>query len=236
MQESFVFYGSFFEAIECLGDPEEQLLLFKAISSYALTGEELELPASARAAFCVIKPVVDANNQRRKNGKKGGRPIPKPVVTEDNNHKTQKEKPNENENENENGNENENVTVTEKPSEKPAERSLTAKAVGCVKTPELGEITFSYEEDQKLHGVNAAQLDYWRKQFPLLNIEQELRNAESWLACNRGRRKTDIRNFLTNWLIRSHDRFGGSGEKYSKLDGNIPETVTEEERKAFNGF
>ena len=228
MQESFVFYGSFFEAIECLGDPEEQLLLFKAISSYALTGEELELPASARAAFCVIKPVVDANNQRRKNGKKGGRPIPKPVVTEDNNHKTKKEKPNENENGNENGNENETVTVTEKPSEKPAERSL--------KTPELGEITFGYGEDLKLRGVNAAQLDYWRKQFPLLNIEQELRNAESWLACNCGRRKTDIRNFLTNWLIRSHDRFGVTGEKYTKLDGNITETVTEEERKAFNGF
>ena len=148
----------------------------------------------------------------------------KPVVLKMETNGFPKLKPNENENENGN----ENVTVTEKPSEKPAERSL--------KTPELGEITFGYGEDLKLRGVNAAQLDYWRKQFPLLNIEQELRNAESWLACNCGRRKTDIRNFLTNWLIRSHDRCGVTGEKYTKLDGNITETVTEEERKAFNGF
>lgn len=73
MRESFVFYISYYEAISEL-DEKTQIQLFKAICKYALYGELPELSGVEKAIFALIKPTVDANEQRYINGKKGGRP------------------------------------------------------------------------------------------------------------------------------------------------------------------
>ena len=73
MNDSFVFYRSFAEAIENL--PAEQ---YKAImvapSHYALDGEE---PDSSdpivKAMLTLMRPQIDANNRRREAGCKGGK-------------------------------------------------------------------------------------------------------------------------------------------------------------------
>lgn len=79
MKDSFVFYRSFYEAIEDLSD-KEQLKVYKAISKLALNDEETELSGIANTIFKLIKPQLKANNDRYENGKKGGRPKKEPKV------------------------------------------------------------------------------------------------------------------------------------------------------------
>lgn len=76
--ESFVFYKSFFEAIEMVSE-ESQLDIYKAICNYCFNGEEPNgIDSVAKAMFILIKPNLDSANKRYRasveNGKKGGRP------------------------------------------------------------------------------------------------------------------------------------------------------------------
>ena len=73
-RESFVFYRSFYEGIKELPrDIQGEVLT--AIMEYGLNGvtTENQKPIT-KAMFALIKPQLDANNQRFENGKKGGRP------------------------------------------------------------------------------------------------------------------------------------------------------------------
>lgn len=79
--ESFVFYRSFRDAIEEMAD-ENKLATLLAICDYALYGIEPDLKdAMSRAVFTVARPSIDANKDRRANGKLGGRPPKKPMVS-----------------------------------------------------------------------------------------------------------------------------------------------------------
>lgn len=83
--ESFVFYRSFRDAISEMTD-ENKLATLLAICDYALYGVEPELEdAMSRAVFTVARPSIDANKCRRTNGKKGGRPPKKPMVSDSEN-------------------------------------------------------------------------------------------------------------------------------------------------------
>lgn len=71
-RDSFVFYRSFFEAIEHL-ETMEQLEVYRAISDYSLNGNEPQLEGAALAIWILIKPQLDANWRKYENGKNGGR-------------------------------------------------------------------------------------------------------------------------------------------------------------------
>ena len=73
-RESFVFYRSFYEGIKELPrDIQGEVLT--AIMEYGLNGATTENQKPiTKAMFALIKPQLDANNQRFENGKKGGRP------------------------------------------------------------------------------------------------------------------------------------------------------------------
>lgn len=45
----------------------------------------------------------------------------------------------------------------------------------------------------------------YRRTFPLLDIDSELIKAQSWIADNKSRRKTEngMKRFLTNWLLKA---------------------------------
>ncbi len=84
-RQSFVFYESFQEAIDCLPD-HEQLLVYRAISYYALQQQEPQLEGMAKLAWVLIKPQLDANWRKyikgcrgAEAGKKGGRPRKNPL-------------------------------------------------------------------------------------------------------------------------------------------------------------
>lgn len=121
-RDSFVFYGSFYEAIKEL-QPEQQLEAYRAICGYAIDGEEPEIDGIAKAIFLLVRPQIDANNKRYENGKKGGRKESK-EESKANQNKTKGEpkqnqdetkgKPNENENVNANDNANDNANENEK--------------------------------------------------------------------------------------------------------------------------
>ena len=146
-RDSFIFYGSFYEAISCLDDAT-RLQCYDAVASYAITGIDPELNGVAKAIFALIKPQIDANNKRYNNGckgaeygKKGGRPVTKnPIGDNDenpigdtsknpigDNDENPKETPNEKENENVNVNENENEKEKENESPSETKREKQAK-------------------------------------------------------------------------------------------------------------
>lgn len=73
MKDGFIFYQSFFTAIEKLPD-SDRLACYEAICRYGLTGEKPEEDAGITAAiFALIKPQIDANENRREAGRKGGK-------------------------------------------------------------------------------------------------------------------------------------------------------------------
>lgn len=101
-RESFVFYSSFLKAIRAIKKRDIQAELALAIIEYGITGETGECGEMVSMAMELIKPQIEANNQRYINGLKGaehgvkgGRP--------------RKEKPQENPTETPNVNDNVNV-------------------------------------------------------------------------------------------------------------------------------
>lgn len=112
-RDSFIFYRSFHEAIKCLSD-EEAVKCFRAITTYALDGEEIEIDGAAKAIFITVKPQIDANNRKYLNGLKGGKPKHNQSVTKTEPKRNQEEtkaEPNVNENDNDNVNDINNTLV-----------------------------------------------------------------------------------------------------------------------------
>ncbi|MBQ3349154.1 MAG: DUF4373 domain-containing protein [Thermoguttaceae bacterium] len=64
--------------------------------------------------------------------------------------------------------------------------------------------------DGTFYEVTVAELEEWRKLYPGVDIEQELRNMQGWSDSNQRKRKTrrGVRSFITNWLTKEQDRCG----------------------------
>ena len=69
-RDSFIFYRSFYEAINHLPE-DQQLQIYKAISSYSLDFKDVNLEGIPNAIFTLIKPQLEANKKRYLNGIKG---------------------------------------------------------------------------------------------------------------------------------------------------------------------
>lgn len=118
-RESFIFYRSFYDSIKGLGDAEFAECM-RFLCEYGLNGAEQTGGTLAEVVLKMAKPQIDANNQRRANGAKGGRPKASPSAQEQavsdrktdgsvcENHRLRDAKPNENGNVNVNGNGNVN--------------------------------------------------------------------------------------------------------------------------------
>lgn len=75
MRRSFIFYGSYYDAICDLPD-EEQGRMYKFIVDYAMTGIEPKIiSGQLKSYFKLIKPNIDAGIRRYENGLKGGAPM-----------------------------------------------------------------------------------------------------------------------------------------------------------------
>ena len=70
---SFIFYDSFFKATKGLSD-EQVLEFYSSLCNYGLYRKELQLSPMVQCLFSMAKPQFDANYEKRKDGKKGGRP------------------------------------------------------------------------------------------------------------------------------------------------------------------
>ena len=106
-KESFVFYRSFFEALQDLKD-KERLKVYDAICDLALNENDTKLTGIAKTIFTLIRPQILSNTKKYKDGQKGaqygklgGRPKKEKTPVG-----LLKETPNENVNENVNVNDN----------------------------------------------------------------------------------------------------------------------------------
>ena len=150
MRESFVFYASFYKAIEEL-DEKKQLKLYKSIMKLALENEENEnLSGIEKAIFELIKPQILANNKRYEDGKKGGRPNNKKTSGYENKKTTGFENEKPNENVNENVNENENVL----------KEKINKKENTTFKIPSLEEVS-SYFKSLNYPDSSSSFYDYY---------------------------------------------------------------------------
>ncbi len=68
-KESFVFYKSFYEALQDLKD-KERLKVYDAICDLALNNNDTKLTGISKTIFTLIKPQILANTKRYQNGKK----------------------------------------------------------------------------------------------------------------------------------------------------------------------
>lgn len=68
-RDSFVFYKSFFEALQDLNN-KDRLTLYDAICELALNNREAELQGLPKTIFTLIKPQVLANTKKYQDGKK----------------------------------------------------------------------------------------------------------------------------------------------------------------------
>lgn len=72
-RKSFIFFRSYAEALNELPD-ESYVRVSKALSRFALDGEEPDLQKEEKAIFLLIKPIILDGIKKYENGKKGGRP------------------------------------------------------------------------------------------------------------------------------------------------------------------
>ena len=121
-RESFVFYRSFAEQLRKL--PAEQYKrIMNSIFDYALDGVVNDMDTIDGIIFGLIKPQLDANNQRYQNGCKGAefgklggrpkKPQENPTETPKKPQENPTETPNDNVNDNVNVNDNENENVND---------------------------------------------------------------------------------------------------------------------------
>ena len=127
MRDSFIFYESFYSGIREL-NPEDQLEIYTAIFEYQFEEKEPQLTGIKKAIWSLIKPQLDANNDRYENGLKGGRPkkdTEKEETKKTNGYKNKK--PNDNDNDNVNDNENDNENENPNPNENDRRRRQQKK-------------------------------------------------------------------------------------------------------------
>ena len=68
-KESFVFYKSFYDALQDLKE-KDRLKVYDAICELALNDHETKLTGIAKTIFTSIKPQLMANKKRYESGKK----------------------------------------------------------------------------------------------------------------------------------------------------------------------
>ena len=201
-RESFVFYRSFYEGIKELPrDIQGEVLT--AIMEYGLNGvtTENQKPIT-KAMFALIKPQLDANNQRFENGrlgaehgKKGGRP--RKEKPQENPNLTPK-KPQENPNLTPNVNVNDNVNDND---DKDAsaitdEKKYYSSDNGVIKS--ISELKRDYLNDENLCNAIIKNLKVIDKN--MISEQLEAFNQHLELQGERLKEVRDYRSHFKNWL------------------------------------
>jgi DnaD/phage-associated family protein len=195
-RDSFIFYRSFYEAINDLPE-KSQLKVYKAICEMSLNFDEIDLSGLSLTIFKLIKPQLEANNKRYTNGSKGGAPKGNQNATKKqskNNQKTTKKQPNNNVNENDNENVNDNINTSS------------------------SNNIYSYLEDNLGRTLNGAEIELataWANEYDWEKIEYAIK--ETLIARANNLKYTDA--ILRNIKDKSND------ELYSKTKEEDEEEI-----------
>ena len=202
-RDSFIFYRSFYEAINDLPE-KSQLKVYKAICEMSLNFDEIDLSGLSLTIFKLIKPQLEANNKRYINGSKGGAPKGNQNATKrqpKGNQKTTKKQPNNNENVNVNDNENVNVNDNINTTSSSSNNNI-----------------YSYLEDNLGRTLNGAEIELataWANEYDWKKIEYAIK--ETLIARANNLKYTDA--ILRNIKDKSND------ELYSKTKEEDEEEI-----------
>lgn len=208
-EQSFIFYESFYEAVECLDSAEDKLAILDAIINFGLHGEEPDLKGPLLAVFKLVAGGITRAQSRREasreNGAKGGRPRnnlkvsdeePKETkenLTKPNETQNNPEEPDPNLNVNVNVNVNDNVSsnvnvkdngsVREEGNDKRSQRTPSKSTFG-----EFNNVKMTDEEYEKLQeklGTDQRDkyiedLSYYLYQHPKQNYKDHYRVILKW--------------------------------------------------------
>ena len=205
-RESFVFYRSFYEGIKELPrDIQGEVLT--AIMEYGLNGATTENQKPiTKAMFALIKPQIDANNQRFDNGKRGGRPKADCNQTEtetkpNHNQTITKLKPNHNQTETKSEpNVNDNVNVNDNDDKDASaitdEKKYYSSDNGVIKS--ISELKHDYLNDENLCNAIIKNLKIVDKN--MLSERLDAFNQHLELQGERLKEVRDYRSHFKNWL------------------------------------
>lgn len=203
-RDSFVFYSSFLKAIRAIKKRDIQAELALAIIEYGITGETAECGEMVSMAMELIKPQLEANNQKYINGLKGGAPKGNQNAKKEqpkNNQETTEEQPKNNQKQpNENVNENDNVNEEEK---KYIKKEKSFK--------EFTEQDF--KEELKLHSEKYSKemlkdfFTYWTE--PNEKGKMKFQLQKTWSTAGR----------LSTWSRNDFNGNSGSKQKETKQSG-----------------
>ena len=205
-RESFVFYRSFYEGIKELPrDIQGEVLT--AIMEYGLNGVTTENQKQiTKAMFALIKPQLDANNQRFENGKRGGRTKADCNQTETEtkpNHNQTKTKPKPNHNQTETKpepNVNDNVNVNDNDDKDASaitdEKKYYSSDNGVIKS--ISELKRDYLNDENLCNAIIKNLKVIDKN--MISEQLEVFNQHLELQGERLKEVRDYRTHFKNWL------------------------------------
>lgn len=212
MNGSFIFYRSFAEAVEEL-PPAQFKEIMTAITAYALDGIFPEsLDPMLKGYFILMRPQIDANNNRRENGRKGGNIRQSEAdqsTTEANGSKPEANGSKAQANDNDNVNDNVNVNVN---------ANRVRKAAGRFTPPTVAEVAEFCRE--RCNGVNPERFHSfyaargWKMGERRIQMEDWKAAVISWekgalnLPDRKGaERSQDLDAMLIKHIIsKSHDR------------------------------
>lgn len=180
-RDSFVFYRSFMEAAQSLSN-RERLKFYDSLVEFALNGEANEISGPAAGLLILIKPVLETNNRKYENGKKGaefgalgGRPPKNPKETP--------KKPQ--------GNPNKTPYV---------EEDVEEDVEDDVKEEEDGSAFVL--ADGSAYFPPVGKIQEYEKAFPGVDVHRELlRCMIKHNAMDRRKNVTNIERYIVNWLI-----------------------------------
>lgn len=207
-RDSFVFYSSFLKAIRAIKKRDIQAELALAIIEYGITGETAECGEMVSMAMELIKPQLEANNQKYINGLKGGAPkgnqnAKKGKEQPKNNQETTEEQPRNNQKQpNENVNENENDNVNEE------EKKYIKKEKSFKEFTEQ-----DFKEELKLHSEKYSKemlndfFTYWTE--PNEKGKMKFQLQKTWSTAGR----------LSTWSRNDFNGNSGSKPKETKQSG-----------------
>ena len=197
-RDSFIFYRSFYEAINDLPE-KSQLKVYKAICEMSLNFDEIDLSGLSLTIFKLIKPQLEANNKRYINGSKGGAPKGNQNATKrqpKGNQKTTKKQPNNNEN----VNVNDNINTTSSSNNN----------------------IYSYLEDNLGRTLNGAEIELataWANEYDWKKIEYAIK--ETLIARANNLKYTDA--ILRNIKDKSNDELYSKTKEEDEEEIEMPD-------------
>ena len=161
MRTYFIFYRSFYEAINDLPEAQ-QLELYKAIFELSLNESEPELTGISKSIFTLIRPQIVANNQRFKNGSKAKTKRNGSEIEAKKKQTESETEANKNKNKNENKKENENKKKNFQP---PTLDEVKAWFIEQGSTAEAGAKAWQYYTDGEWIDAKGQPVRNWRQKM-----------------------------------------------------------------------